>query len=145
VTPAEIAPQAAAQRRLPSARQLVWLLLNNPEERTANDQELLDILLQEPSIARSYPLAQRFLEIVRQRKLDAFEPWLNDCLASGVRELANFANGLQQDEAAVRAALSLPWSTGQVEGHITRLKLIKRQMYGRAGFELLRQRVLHRT
>jgi hypothetical protein len=115
--------------------------LNNPEECAAGDQEFLDLLLQEPSIATSYPLAQRFLKIVRQRDLGAFEAWLSDCLASGVREMSTFASGLQQDDAAVRAALTVPWSTGQVEGHITRLKLVKRQMYGRAGFDLLRQRV----
>jgi transposase len=145
VAPAEVPTQRAAQRRLPSARQLVWLLLNKPEEHDADDQGLLDVLLQEPSIATSYPLAQQFLRVVRERDLGAFEGWLRDCLASGVREMANFASGLQQDEAAVRAALALPWSTGQVEGHITRLKMLKRQMYGRAGFDLLRQRVLHRN
>jgi transposase len=58
------------------------------------------------------------------------------------RELRGFADGLKQDEATVQAALSSGWSNGQVEGQINRLKLLKRQMYGRAGFDLLRQRVL---
>jgi transposase len=58
------------------------------------------------------------------------------------RELSGFAEGLKQDEAAVKAALSLEWSNGQVEGQINRLKLVKRQMYGRAGFDLLRRRSL---
>jgi len=139
----EIATQVAAQRRLPAARRLVWLLLNTPEDLTADDQALLKLLLEEPSIATIYPLAQQFLLLVRQRDLSALDRWLNDCLTSTVPELANFASGLQQDEAAVRAALTLPWSTGQVEGQITRLKYLKRQMYGRASFSLLRQRVLH--
>ncbi len=70
----------------------------------------------------------------------------NDSKLSWIRitsELRGFAKGLQADKAAVRAALSLEWSNGQVEGQINRLKLIKRQMYGRAKFDLLRQRFLH--
>jgi transposase len=59
------------------------------------------------------------------------------------RDLQTFAAGLQRDYAAVRAALSEPWSNGQTEGQVTRLKLLKRQMYGRAKFDLLRQRVLY--
>jgi transposase len=59
--------------------------------------------------------------------------------------LQPFVNGIRQDEAAVRAGLTLPWSSGQVEGQVTRLKLLKRQMYGRAKLDLLRQRVLLAT
>jgi transposase len=81
--------------------------------------------------------------LVRQRALAELDPWIADCHTSQVPDLSNFAAGLQQDDAAVRAALTLPWSSGQVEGQITRLKLLNRQMYGRAGFDLLRQRVLH--
>jgi transposase len=70
---------------------------------------------------------------------DRLDSWLDAATASG---LASFARGLRQDLAAVRAALVLPWSTSPVEGQINRLKTIKRQMYGRAGFDLLRRRVL---
>jgi transposase len=143
VAPEEVATRATEQRRLPAARRLVWLLLNDPQDLAADDQELLKLLLEEPSIATIYPLAQQFLVLVRQRDLSALDGWLNVCISSSVPELANFASGLQQDEAAVRAALTLPWSTSQVEGQNTRLKLLKRQMYGRASFTLLRQRVLH--
>src|SRR6185312_11864055 len=69
--------------------------------------------------------------------------WLADARRSGVRAVETFAAGLEQDGAAIRAALTTPWSSGQAEGQITRLKLIKRQMYGRASFDLLRRRVLH--
>ena len=113
------------------------------DDLPSDDKQLLDVLLQEASVATVYPLAQRFLCLVRQRSVDALDSWLADCAGSGVPDLANFAQGLQQDDAAVRAALTLPWSTGPVEGQITRLKLLKRQMYGRASFQLLRQRVLH--
>jgi transposase len=92
--------------------------LSNSEDLTAVDQALLKLLLEEPSIATIYPLAQRFLLLVRQRDLSALDGWLSECMSSGVPELANFASGLQQDEAAVRAALTLPWSTGQVEAKL---------------------------
>ena len=71
--------------------------------------------------------------------MDAFTPWLMD---AGNSDLRGFAAGLRQDEQAVRAALLLPWSSGQVEGQVTRLKLIKRQGYGRAGLDLLRARLI---
>src|SRR3712207_6096837 len=77
--------------------------------------------------------------MVRDKEGDRLDGWLDAAAAS---ELASFARGLRQDLAAVRAALVLPWSTSPVEGQINRLKTIKRQMYGRAGFDLLRQRVL---
>ncbi len=68
--------------------------------------------------------------------------WLQDASRSGVPEVQQFAAGIQRDKAAVQAGLSLPYSMGPVEGHINRLKYIKRSMYGRAQFDLLRQRVL---
>jgi len=72
------------------------------------------------------------------------EPRLAAVAASNITSLQRFANGLRQDLAAVKAALSLPWINGQTEGQINRLKLIKRRMYGRANFDLLRKRVLPR-
>lgn len=142
VEPDKIAAQAAAQRRLPGARQLVWLLLNDRDTLNDEEEQLLGVLLEEPSVATAYELGQRFLGLVRQRQVSEFATWVADCQTSEVADLKNFAAGLLQDEAAVRAALTLPWSSGQVEGQITRLKLLKRQMYGRASFALLRQRVL---
>ena len=68
--------------------------------------------------------------------------WIKMALESGIPSLKNFAKGLQQDYDAVKAAVSLKWSNGQVEGQVNRLKNIKRQMYGRASFKLLRKRVL---
>jgi transposase len=81
--------------------------------------------------------------MVRERRVGAFERWLADCRSGPVPELRNFAVGLEKDGAAVRAALTLPWSAGPVEGHINKLKLLKRGAYGRMKIELLRQRVLH--
>ena len=83
-----------------------------------------------------------FAELLRQRRPAGFDPWLGTVATT---ELRSFAAGLRQDEVAVRAAISEPWSNGQVEGQVNRLKLIKRRMYGRAKFDLLRQRVLYAT
>ena len=94
---------------------------------------------------RPDPLGDLFeTEIVPMLKAArvALDTWLADARTSGVRALETFAAGLEQDGAAIRAALTTPWSNGQAEGQITRLKLIKRQMYGRASFDLLRRRVL---
>jgi transposase len=82
---------------------------------------------------------------VRKRDEGGFDGWLQDAKQSKLPAMGAFAATLGQDGETVRAALSEQWSTGQVEGQITRLKCIKRQMYGRASFELLRCRVLHRA
>ena len=93
-------------------------------------------------IAEAYSLGQRFINMIRERQPDALLPWLEDALKSGMDALKGFANGIQQDLAAVMNALSLPWSNGQTEGQVNRLKLIKRQMYGRANFDLLLKQVI---
>ena len=87
-------------------------------------------------------LARAFLHLVRQRDLEALDLWFQQARDSPLPELERFAAGLRRDGAAVRAALTLPYSNGQVEGQVNRLKLIKRMAYGRATFDLLRQRVL---
>src|SRR2546422_195830 len=81
--------------------------------------------------------------MVRERAAERLDPWLEGVLASPWRELKRFAQGLRQDYAAVKAALTSPYSNGPTEGHVNRLKLFKRQMYGRAQLDLLRQRVLY--
>jgi transposase len=80
--------------------------------------------------------------MIRERKPDQLDSWLNDCRTSAITKLKTFAGGVERDKAAVSAALSEEWSTSPVEGHITRLKLLKRQAYGRASLGLLRQRLL---
>jgi transposase len=81
--------------------------------------------------------------MVRERQHDRLALWINAVKKSGIPDLVNFANGIGRDQAAVEAALRLEWSNGQVEGQINRLKMIKRLMYGRSSFELLRSRVLY--
>ncbi len=97
------------------------------------------LLALSPALATVRDLAQRFGALVRARTADALTPWLVEAESSDLR---GFATGLRQDEQAVRAALTLPWSSGQVEGQVTRLKLVKRQMYGRGKIDLLRARLV---
>jgi transposase len=126
-----------------SARRAVWLLLREPEELTSEQDKALGRMLKaNPIILPAYNLAQSFGRIVRQQYSKALEAWLKGATESGILELRRFASSLKKDQEAIVAALSLPWSNGQVEGQINRLKLIKRQMYGRAHFDLLRRRVL---
>lgn len=92
-----------------------------------------------PVLAAARHLLERFQAMVRKRDPSIFDTWIDEALSSA---MASFARGLRDDQAAVRAALSLPWSNGQTEGHITKLKLVKRQMYGRAKLDLIRARLL---
>ena len=86
--------------------------------------------------------AQSFATMLRQQTVDAFDSWLQRIRGSTVRELRTFARGISRDYDAVKAAMVLPWNNGLVEGHVNRLKFVKRQMFGRAKFDLLRLRVL---
>jgi len=89
-------------------------------------------------------MAVQFRELIRERQPEAFDRWLEAAKGSEVAEIEGFAEGLIQDNEAVRAAPEpYDWSSGQTEGQINRLKFIKRQMYGRANFELLKARFLH--
>jgi transposase len=88
-------------------------------------------------------LAGSFAALVRKQATASFRDWLAQAEQSGCAELVGFAAGLRQDEAAVSAALTTPWSNVPVEGQVNRLKVIKRQMYGPAGLPLLRARVVN--
>jgi transposase len=95
-----------------------------------------------PAFGELYRLTVQFTEMLGKRQPEQLRPWLDVARASDLRELKSLAEGIERDYAAVEAALRLPYSTGPVEGNINRLKLIKRSGYGRAGFDLLRLRVL---
>jgi transposase len=131
----------ASGRSVPSSRRVARMLSADPETLSGTERAFLGRLLAaSPDIAIARDLVQRFGAMVRSQRADDLARWLRDAAQSALR---SFAVGLRQDEAAVRAALGLPWSNGQVEGQITKLKLIKRQMYGRAKLDLLRVRLLH--
>jgi transposase len=115
-----------------SAGQAAWILVRGPEELDEKDSYVLDSLLQTaPEISTAYILAQDFIRIVRHRRVEELDDWLHRAMTAGIQALKSFAVGLQRDYAAVVAALSLPYSNGQVEGQINRLKLIKRTMVRR--------------
>jgi transposase len=99
----------------------------------------------DPQVALAVDLARQFITMVRHRKEDRLDGWMETVKTSGLPALLSFANGLQKDLTAVRNALRYAWSNGQTEGQVNRLKFIKRSMYGRAKFDLLRKRVLARS
>lgn len=130
-------------RKPPSWRTLTWLVLRRAE--TLNDDELADVTRTREvnaDLETAVSLAKDFAALVRERNVDGLEGWLARASAGILVPFRNFAKGIRQDEAAIRAALTLPWSNGPVEGHINRLKLLKRQTYGRAKLDLLRIRLL---
>ncbi len=124
---------SAAPVRLGALHTLVWLLLRPVEALTPADRQLLNHVLQDAHIARVHQLAQQFQQIIRFRRAPQLAPWLTDCMESKVPDLHTFAASLQQDHDAVHAALREEWSSGRVEGHVTRVKCIKRSMYDSVG------------
>ena len=125
-----------------SARRATWLVLKLPKHRSAEDESLLSQLEQHPDLATAIYLAQQFAQLVRQRQSKQLDLWLEQASTSSIKQFQNFAKSLQDDYAAVKLGVTLAISNGQVEGQINRLKMLKRQMYGRAGFDLLQRRVL---
>jgi transposase len=104
--------------------------------------QLAQLQAQHPEVAAAIALAQDFTRLVRERQPDQLAPWLARAAESPLVPLQRFAKGLRDDYDAVKAGVTLPWSTGPVEGHINRLKMLKRQMFGRAKLDLLQQRFL---
>ncbi len=147
-TPLPVAP--AAPPPLPSPKPLSWHL-REPHDLDAEAAAAVTRVLQDDEAAEVADLGRRFCRIVRSRCggaqaepgiAPAFDAWLSDARACGVRVVESFASSLAQDGAAVRAGLRLPGSSGQAEGQVNRLKLLKRAMYGRAKLDLLRRRFL---
>ncbi len=139
--------QAQGKRTTPlSAREAAWLFICPPRQLTLKHVRALEPLrLQNEELGSIYHLVQDFRTMVVQRQVSVLPRWLKEAQESGIPELKSFVVGIYRDYDAVRAALSMEWSQGQVEAQVHRLKLIKRQAYGRAKFDLLRQRVLHRS
>jgi transposase len=132
--------QAVAPLR---TRRVAWWLLRQPDTLTPGHQAVLARMEQaSPAFEKLYRLSVQFTEMLRKRQVEQLRPWLEAAQASDLKELTSLAEGIERDYDAVEAALRLPYSTGPVEGNINRLKLIKRSGYGRAGFDLLRLRVL---
>jgi len=125
----------------PSSRHLARLLMADTEALPEGEQAFVSALLQQaPELASGVAIAKRLNLLFRRRSQEGLDAVLADAAAT---PLAEFAANIRPDLAAVQAALDLPWTTSPAEGQINRLKMLKRTMYGRAGFPLLRARVLH--
>ncbi len=141
-SPGQPLPQVAepaAQSLTP--RRATWAVLRREETRTAAEvQQLAQLRSQHADVAEAIDLAQDFTQLVRQRQPASLDPWLERATVSTLEAVQRFANGLRDDYEAVKAGVTLPWSNGPVEGHINRLKMLKRQMFGRARLDLLSRR-----
>jgi transposase len=142
----QVAGTAPPRQRRFSPRQTRWILLRPVDELAADERAYRAALCQESAaIATAQALADDFGRIVRARADTELDAWLMAAARSRITELVSFARGMQRDLEAVVAALRSPYSQGQTEGQVNRLKLLKRQSYGRASFDLLRRRVLYRA
>jgi transposase len=122
-------------------RRATWLVLRRAGQRPETEaQQLAQLHAQSIEVAEAIDLAQEFATLVRQRQPAQLDPWLQRTTTSSQEALRRFATGLRDDYAAVKAGMTLPWSNGPVEGHINRLKMLKRQMFGRAHLDLLSRR-----
>lgn len=129
---------------LPTARQAAFLFIRRPEKLKGEEQEQLDKVRQiHPDVERAYELVQQFAQMLRTRSGEQLDAWLACVQSSKLPELRSFGVSIEKDKDAVRAGLTWWINNGMVEGQVTKLKLIKRQGYGKADFPLLRKRVLH--
>ncbi len=142
--PPRPAPVTALKSHRLSSQKASWLFVLPQEKLTPAQQRQLEQMCQtSEELSTAYELSQDFLGMLKERRAHELKEWIRVAKNSHITELTSFAKSVQQDYAAIYAACSLPWSQDQVEGQINRLKCMKRQMYGRAQFDLLRLRVLH--
>lgn len=128
-----------------TVRRVTDWIMRRPEQLTDTQRKCLDDLCaRSPALAMTTEYARRLAVILRERRNEhlAFQVWLADVRLDGQRELRTLAGGMRRDHAATLAALTTTHTSGAVEGNVTRIKLLKRQVYGRANFDLLRRRIL---
>ncbi len=135
-----LAPKPRKQRL--SSRGAAFLMILPPSKLTEVQQRQLAQMNQNEDLRSVYLLSQEFVTMLKERQVEALDCWLKRAKACQVSELSSFVNGIRRDYAAVHAAFCLPWSNGTTEGHVNRLKFLKRQMFGRAHLDLLRVKVL---
>ena len=124
-------------------RRAAWLVLTSTDKPDDTDRSRLDRSAQlHPDLQTAVDLAQDFAVMLRKRLAQRLDAWLDSAANSALPAFHGFVAGLRRDYSAVKAGLSLPWSQGQTEGQVNRLKFLKRQSFGRANFDLLRLRVL---
>lgn len=138
---AERSAERSARVLLPDQRAFARLLTRKPETLTADEQGSLRYVCEDEMVRTAYDLVQELAAMLRREQPERFIEWFERARRCGIGTLSRFAHHLFRDKEAVIAAMREPWSNGQVEGQINKLKLVKRQMYGRAGLPLLRQRL----
>jgi transposase len=145
--PAQPIYNPTQERKRPlSAGQARRLWLTDPADLKPWQDAYRQMLCAIPQVATAYALTQQFRTLIRERQQQAvLDQWIADAQASGIGPFRTFAAGLLRDYEAVTAAVTEVWSQGQTEAQVHRLKLLKRAMFGQAGFTLLRNRVLYRT
>ena len=134
--------KARAVRKISSRELSMLVIARNPGRK--GKKRIATIRGKHPGLNECIELAESFTEMMRTRQPDGFDDWLERAKKSTRAPIRNFAKNLNRDYDAVRAAFELPWSTSPVEGHINKLKLLKRQMYGKAKLDLLEKRILYR-
>ena len=125
-----------------NARRAAWLVMRPEEKLNADEQNILMRLSEHPALSTAILLAQGFLNLVRDRLPENLDAWLEQAKSCIHKQFQSFANGLQEDYDAVKAGVTFEVSNGQVEGQNNRLKMLKRQMFGRAGLDLLSKRFI---
>jgi transposase len=137
------ARQGSVAGLCPTAKNVAALFMRHEEKLDEEQEEYLKRLCEaDEALADTRRLTQEFAKMVRRLEGEGLDGWLKDTEGSRSTAMRSFAAGLRKDLAAVRAGLTEQWSNGCVEGFVHKLKLLKRQGYGRAGFELLRTRML---
>ena len=135
----EAAPDGMPQK-CPSARVVARLLTTARDQLSRQDAILVAAIeIAVPALLAVRDLVDQFHRMIHRWQSSELSSWMEKAVGTA---LVSFANGLRADQDAVAAALSEPWSNGQTEGQITKLKLVKRQMYGRAKLNLLRPRLM---
>ena len=138
--------QVEAPLPVPSVEQVSWWMMLEPNKLRPDEQKFVDSLSAVSSQIRElHTFSREFAEILKEKNESGYTDWLSRARNSQIKQIRNFAAGIRQDAEPVRQAVVSEWSNGQTEGQVNRLKAIKRQMYGRANFELLRARVLNRN
>ena len=117
------------QASLLTPRAATWRVLKRPDKRAENDETVLqDLSQRRPELAQAIALARDFADLGRERQPDELDPWLKRAAACQVDAFRRFAKRLQEDYDSIKAGVTLPWSNGPVEGHVNRLKMVKRQI-----------------
>ncbi|MDV6278675.1 transposase [Rhodococcus erythropolis] len=134
---------APAGKQIPKVRRITSSMLRHPDNLTDDEQiRLKQVLASCPHLEATAGHVTSLAEMLTERLGEQLNSWMSAVATDDLPHLHRFVRGLESDHAAVRNGLTLPYSSGAVDGHANRIKMLKRQMYGRAGFDLLRKRIL---